>query len=147
MKRSTKWIAGAAIAATVIAGGTGIALATTAGDDDKPLTGNTLERARTAALEATGGGTVTETETGDDGATYGVEVQSADGSQVEVNLDGEFNVVGRQADDDSDEGLDDADGPDDADDRDDADDDAGEQDDDADDVGDREDDRGDIDDD
>ncbi len=59
------------------------------------------------ALEATGGGTVTETEMGDDGAAYSVEVRLDDGTQVEVNLDGEFTVIGRSADDD---GLGDDDG-------------------------------------
>ena len=39
------------------------------------------------ALEHTGGGTVTESEIGDDGAAYSVEVRLADGSQVEVNLE------------------------------------------------------------
>ena len=70
------------------------------GDDDKPLTGSTLAKAKAAALEQTGGGTVVETEMGDDGAAYGVEVRLGDGSQVEVNLDENFNVIGAAADDD-----------------------------------------------
>ena len=100
MKRSSKWIVGGALAVAVAAGGTGIAVAGGVGDNDKPLTGSTLDKARAAALEATGGGTVTETEIGDDGAAYGVEVRLADGNQVEVNLDGDFKVIGREADDD-----------------------------------------------
>jgi hypothetical protein len=79
----------------------GIAIAAGAGgDDDQPLTGSTLEKAKAAALAHTGGGTVVETEVGDDGAAYGVEIQLADGSQVEVSLDENFNVIGGEADDD-----------------------------------------------
>ena len=93
----------ALIAAVVVAVGaasTGIAIAAGAGGDDKPLTGSTLEQAKAAALAHTGGGTVTETEVGDDGAAYGVEIRLADGSQVEVNLDGSFKVIGQETDDD-----------------------------------------------
>jgi uncharacterized membrane protein YkoI len=78
----------------------GIALADGSGGDDKPLTGSSLERATAAALAHTSGGTVTETEVGDDGAAYGVEIRLADGTQVEVNLDGNFDVVGQEDDDD-----------------------------------------------
>jgi uncharacterized membrane protein YkoI len=77
----------------------GFAIASGAGDD-QPLTGSTLDKATAAALAHTGGGTVVETEAGDDGAAYGVEIQLDDGSQVEVNLDGDFNVIGQEADDD-----------------------------------------------
>jgi uncharacterized membrane protein YkoI len=77
----------------------GFAIASGSGDD-QPLTGSTLDKAKAAALAHTGGGTVVETEAGDDGAAYGVEIQLADGSQVEVNLDGNFNIVGQEADDD-----------------------------------------------
>ena len=70
------------------------------GDSDKPLTGASLKKATAAALAHTGGGTVTETEVGDDGAAYSVEVRLANGSQVEVNLDGNFHVTGKSADDD-----------------------------------------------
>jgi uncharacterized membrane protein YkoI len=66
---------------------------------DKPLTGTDLDRATKAALDHTGGGTVTETETGDDGAAYGVEVRKPDGRHVEVALDSGFGVVGEEADD------------------------------------------------
>lgn len=45
-------------------------------------------------------GEVIETETGDDGAAYGVEVRKDDGSVVEVNLDESFEVIGTEADDD-----------------------------------------------
>jgi uncharacterized membrane protein YkoI len=80
-----------------LAGG-GVAWAT-AGDDDVPLTGSTLDLATNAALEHTGGGTVIETEVGDDGAAYGVEIRLDDGRVVEISLDENFNVVGRENDD------------------------------------------------
>ena len=85
--------AGAAGVAALALGGAAIADARQ-GDDGEPLTGPTLQRASAAALTATGGGRVTETEhDGEDGATYEVEVTKADGSQVDVRLDGSFNVV------------------------------------------------------
>jgi uncharacterized membrane protein YkoI len=81
------------------------------GDDDKPLTGSNLEKATAAALAHTGGGTVVETEVGDDGAAYGVEVRLDDGQVVEVNLDESFDVIGQENDDDGagdrDDGADD----------------------------------------
>lgn len=89
-------VAAVAIAATV-AGGSAIAT----GGDDQPLTGDTYDRAVAAALAHTGGGEVTETEIGDDGAAYEVEVRLADGTQVEVNLDANFAVTGSEPDDDS----------------------------------------------
>jgi len=92
----------AVIAALVLVVGAvsaGFAIAA-GGGDDKPLTGSSLDKATAAALAHTGGGTVTETEVGDDGAAYGVEVRLADGRQVEVNLDANFNVIGAENDDD-----------------------------------------------
>jgi hypothetical protein len=95
----------AAVAVLALAVSGGIAIAAGGGGvvgigDEEPLTGTTLEKATAAALAHTGGGTVTETETGDDGAAYGVEVRLADGSQVEVSLDENFEVIGKEADDD-----------------------------------------------
>jgi uncharacterized membrane protein YkoI len=89
----------AALVLVVGAVSAGFAIAA-GGDDDKPLTGSSLEKATAAALAHTGGGTVTETEVGDDGAAYGVEVLLADGRQVEVNLDENFDVIGEENDDD-----------------------------------------------
>ncbi len=88
-------------ALVVVIGGVsaGFAIAS-GGDDEKPLTGTALEKATAAALDHTGGGTVTETETGDDGAAYSVEVRLDDGTQVEVNLDQNFHVIGQATDDD-----------------------------------------------
>ena len=97
MKR--KFVLIGAVVAVAGALSAGIAIAA-AGDDEQPLTGSTLQRATDAALAHTGGGTVVETETGDDSAAYSVEVQLGDGSQVEVNLDESFEVIGSEADDD-----------------------------------------------
>jgi len=97
---------GALIAVGVIAvlatGGAAIAGAT-GGDDDKgeketPITGSALDRAGQAALKEVGGGKVTETEAGDEESYYEVEVTKADGSQVDVQLDRSFDVVGTKAD-------------------------------------------------
>lgn len=113
MRRKTKFtIAGVVAALAVIGAGTGIGIAATGGDDDTPLTGDTLEQATAAALDHVGGGTVVETEVGDDGAAYGVEIRLDDGRQVEVNLDEDFRVIGDEPDDDGPGGEDDE-GPDD----------------------------------
>jgi hypothetical protein len=97
MQPRTRWIAAAGLAAAMAGG---VAAAPAGGDPDQQLTGATRDRAVAAALAATGGGTVLETEAGDDGAAYGVEVRLADGRQVEVQLDQAFRVVGREADED-----------------------------------------------
>lgn len=98
MNRTRALIAGGALALVVIGGTTGAAIV--ANDDDRPLTNSTLERASRAALDHTGGGTVIETEAGDDGAAYGVEVRLPDGRVVEVALDESFHVIGSTGDDD-----------------------------------------------
>jgi uncharacterized membrane protein YkoI len=89
--------AGAVLAALV---GGGATWAAARGDDNKPLTGSNRDKAIAAALAHTGGGTVTETEVGDDGAAYGVEIRLANGKQVEVELDTSFHVIRGVADDD-----------------------------------------------
>jgi hypothetical protein len=90
-----------AVAALALLGiGAGAVLAVS-GDDDRPLRGNALERATAAAFDHAGGGRVIETEVGDDGAAYGVEIQRPDGSVVEVNLDADFRVIGAEGDDDT----------------------------------------------
>ena len=100
-----------AIAALVAFALGGVALAgATGGDDsdgaDQALTGATLERASAAALRATGGGTVSETERDSEGgATYEVEVTKEDGSTVDVRLDESFQVVAVEGEDGDDEGA------------------------------------------
>jgi hypothetical protein len=95
MTRKLALIAALVLALAAVAAG--IAIAAGGGGDDGPLTGSTLAKATAAALAHTGGGTVTETEVGDDGAAYGVEVRLDDGSQVEVELDENFDVIGQES--------------------------------------------------
>ena len=105
MRRRTKaLIAGGAVAAVVLGGAT-YAVAGGADDDatDTPITGPALQRASAAALAHTGEGRVTETEVGDEESYYEVEVTLDDGSQIDVQLDKQFNVVGDESDNDSSE--------------------------------------------
>jgi uncharacterized membrane protein YkoI len=107
VKRSTKIIAGAAVAAAV-AGGAGVASAAGGSDDaaegpDAAITGDALQRAEEAALAETGGGRVTGTEVEDEESYYEVEVTLEDGSQVDVQLDRDFVVVGSDADHETDD--------------------------------------------
>ena len=115
MTRRTAWIAGGALAAALAAAtGSGTAqagpLAPTVpkpvvtvtepepAEDDVPITGDALARAGAAALAAVGGGTITETEVGDEEGYYEVEVTRADGSRLDVHLDERFTVLGSIAD-------------------------------------------------
>jgi hypothetical protein len=102
MSRKRVAIASAAVLVVAAVSG-GYALAGGIGDEE-PLTGSTKERAIEAALAHTNGGTVLETEVGDDGAAYEVEVRLPSGSMVEVQLDSDFTVLGTEPDDDSSEG-------------------------------------------
>ena len=107
MEKRTKLGIGGAAAVVAIGAGSFLGIAAATGGDDQPLQGDARDRAVAAALASTGGGTVTETETGDDGAAYDVEVRKADGSQVEVQLDADFHVIGSAVDDDGSGGKDD----------------------------------------
>ena len=82
------------------AGGVGIAQAVGGDDDgaDKPISGSALQRASQVALDHVGEGKVTETEVGDEESYYEVEVTLDDGSQVDVQLDRNFQVVSSDAD-------------------------------------------------
>jgi hypothetical protein len=105
MNKRTKIIG--ALAAAVVAGavGTGVAVAG-GGDDDATetsITGDALEKASAAALEHTGEGQVTGTEAGDEESYYEVEITLDDGSQVDVQLNRSFEVVGSEGDDDTSE--------------------------------------------
>jgi uncharacterized membrane protein YkoI len=97
----------AAVILALGAGGAGIAYAT-GGDSEEQVTGPDAEKAKSAALAAVGGGAVTEVERDDGTAAFEVEVRRDDGSQVEVHLDRDLNVVGQEADED---GPNDQDGP------------------------------------
>ena len=92
-KRKIWTIAGVVLTVAIIAGSAGAVVAT-GGDDSQPITGTALEKASAAALQAAGGGRVTQTEINDEESYYQVEVTLDDGSQVDVQLDQQFNVVG-----------------------------------------------------
>jgi uncharacterized membrane protein YkoI len=100
MQRKTKWVAGAAVAIAVIGGGAGVGIASGGDDDEAPISGGAPDPASEAALAHTGGGEVTGTEVGDEESYYEVEVTLDDGSQLDVQLDKSFEVVGDEADDD-----------------------------------------------
>jgi uncharacterized membrane protein YkoI len=104
----TKLAVAAASGVATAAASIGIAVAN-AGDDDeteRPISGDALQKASDAALEHTGGGSVTGTEVGDEESLYEVEVTLDDGRQVDVQLDESFAVVGTEGDDDSTEDQD-----------------------------------------
>lgn len=95
----------AIIGTVVISGGAilaGTQLASAGGEDenegpDVAITGADLDAASAAALAHTGEGGVTGTEVGDEESLYEVEVTLDDGSEVDVQLDEAFNVVGSEA--------------------------------------------------
>ena len=100
MRFSNRIAAVVAVAVLVVAAVGGVAFAS-GGDDDEELTGETREKAIAAALAFTGGqGTVVETEVGDDGAAYGVEIRFEDGREFEINLNDKFEVINSELDDD-----------------------------------------------
>ena len=99
MSRRTIVIAASAAATAALAVG-GVAWATASGGEE-PLSGDAKTKAVEAALAHAGDGTVLETEAGDDGAAYGVEIRLTDGSVVEVQLDESFAVTGQEGDDDT----------------------------------------------
>jgi hypothetical protein len=85
-------VAGAA-AATVLTLGVGSGIAYAEGGSPEPG----IEKARSVALEHTNG-RVTETEVEDEEGYYEVEVTRDDGSQVDVHLNKNFEVLGTLAD-------------------------------------------------
>ena len=96
----------AAVAMLVLLGA-GVAYAT--GDDSSSQpTGSNIDKAKSIALDQTNGGRVTGTEVGDEEGYYEVEIIKDDGSQVDVHLDRDFNVLSTPADH---EGHDTKDGP------------------------------------
>ncbi|MFJ2354990.1 PepSY domain-containing protein [Frigoribacterium sp. NPDC087798] len=97
-KKKSLLIAGG-IAGVLVLGGGGVALAS--GLDDG-VSAQTRDRAQEAALAETGGGTVTEVDTLDDGLVgYEVEVVLPDGREATVLLDGDYSVTSSRVDDDS----------------------------------------------
>ncbi|MGH3357242.1 MAG: hypothetical protein ACRDO7_00470 [Nocardioidaceae bacterium] len=106
MQKKTMIIGSSAAAGVLLLGGVAAVGATGGADaddgDDAPLTGSTLSRASEVAIDAAGGGMVTETESsGDHGGAYEVEVTLDNGKQVDVELDKAFNVVHTEADEET----------------------------------------------
>ncbi len=90
------------IAAVAALGIGGVAWASTANAD---LEGSERDRVSSAAVDAVGGGKVVDAETSDDrGEAYEVEVRKTDGSEVDVTLDKDLNVVKESDSDDGDNG-------------------------------------------
>jgi uncharacterized membrane protein YkoI len=88
-----------ALAALALGGSAIAGAASGAGDASNTITGSAEARAEKAALDATGGGKVNQTELdNENGATYEVEVARTDGSTVDVRLDDNFKVVVVEAD-------------------------------------------------
>jgi hypothetical protein len=118
MQKKTGWIAAGAVVLATVGGASGIAFAGggdkgTGNDDGAPISGAAYDRATAVALDAAGGGKVTQTEQGDEESYYQVEVTKPDGSQVDVNLDKSFTVVKTKAEaaDSKDDGKDKKDEP------------------------------------
>ena len=86
--------------AMVVLAGAGVAYATGSGDEssEQQATGAGIEKAKSIALEHTNGGHVSGTEIGDEEGYYEVEVIRGEGSQVDVHLDRDFNVLSTPAD-------------------------------------------------
>lgn len=71
------------------------------GKDDgngTPIGGSELDRASAVALDETGGGRVTGSELRDEEGYYEIEVTRADGTQVDVHLDQNLDVLDAKAD-------------------------------------------------
>ncbi len=100
MNRKTKGIVVGVAAVAAIGAGAGVAVGA-GGDDDgaeAPITGESLEKAKAAALGFTGEGEVTETEVGDEESYYEVEVTLPSGEETDVQLDKQFNIVSSESD-------------------------------------------------
>jgi uncharacterized membrane protein YkoI len=101
LNRTRKRLAAVIVGTTLATAGAVGAAAAMAGDDDatgRPIPATDREQAEEAALTETGGGQVTDTEVGDEESLYEVEVTRDDGTQVDVQLDKDFNVVGTEED-------------------------------------------------
>ena len=71
--------------------------------EDIPITGSALEKASAVALEYIGEGRVTDTEIGDEEGYYEIEITLDNGREVDVHLDEDFKVLGREIEDEEDE--------------------------------------------
>jgi outer membrane murein-binding lipoprotein Lpp len=68
------------------------------GAREEPLTGDTAEKVKAAALAAVSGGTVQRVETDVEGSPYEAHMTKADGSRVTVKVDKDFKVTGVEDD-------------------------------------------------
>ena len=86
--------------AMVVLAGAGVAYASGSGENssEPQATGPGIEKAKSIALDYTNGGQVTGTEVGDEEGYYEVEIIRGDGSQVDVHLDSNYNVLSTPAD-------------------------------------------------
>lgn len=103
-KRMKQILMGVAALAAFGLGGAAIAGAASGGDDDatdKAIGGSALTKASAAALDHTGGGSVTETEAGDEEGAYEIEVKLDDGRSVDVHLDKNYKFLSQAGDNDS----------------------------------------------
>jgi uncharacterized membrane protein YkoI len=97
-----KMIIGAAVALLLLVGA-GVAYASgssgdgSSGDGSEQSTGAGMDKAKSVALEQVNG-RVTATEFQDEEGYYEVEVTKDDGSQVDVHLDKNYNVLDSQSD-------------------------------------------------
>jgi hypothetical protein len=103
-----KWLAGGVVAVLAVGVGAGAVIAKQVADSDTPITGPALNQASDAALAFTGEGRVSATEVGDEESYYQVEVTLNDGSQVDVQLDESFKVVGSKHEGADHDGADDS---------------------------------------
>jgi hypothetical protein len=100
----------AAVAAGLLLLGAGVAYATGPGEGSTTRAGGaSADKARSVALEQVNG-RATGTEVGDEEGYYEVEIARDDGSQVDVHLDRNFNVLDTPVDH---EGHENEDAPDD----------------------------------
>lgn len=114
VERKAKRIVTGVAMVTLIVTGTGVSIASNAselgpsqangaGETEVPITGPDLGRASQVALDHLGEGRVTGTEVGDEESYYEIEVTLADGSQIDVQLDEGFSVIGSDPDSRSDD--------------------------------------------
>jgi uncharacterized membrane protein YkoI len=106
--RRKTFLAAAAVVTLAAFGGVAVASGDDSAEDtaEEPgvaITGDAFDAASQAALDHLGGGQVTDTEVGDEESYYEVEVTRDDGSQVDVQLDEDFNVVGDEQEDETEE--------------------------------------------
>jgi hypothetical protein len=99
MTRRRKLLIGGAVILALGAGGVGLAQAV-GGDSEEQVTGPDADRAKAAAVKLVGGGKAVGVERDDgSGAAWEVEVEKADGGEVEVRLTNDLKQVGIGGDD------------------------------------------------